>query len=107
MPLVVGSLVLSIVSLVIGGPEKVDVRSAPRGLFGLMILVTSIVILRAEVSRFHDLGWSGWNVLLGLVAIVDMVVLLFLLLAPGQKAANSYGEPTNFLRRVRDFLKTA
>lgn len=102
-----GSLVLSIVSLVIGGPDIIDVRSPARGLFGLMILVTSITILRAEVSRFHDLGWSGWAVLLAFVPIVNMVVLLFLGLAPGQKAANSYGEPTNFLRRVRDFLKTA
>jgi uncharacterized membrane protein YhaH (DUF805 family) len=64
--LVVGSLVLSIVSLVIGGPDIVDVRPPARGLFGLMILVISMVILRAEVSRFHDLGWSGWNVLFAL-----------------------------------------
>jgi uncharacterized membrane protein YhaH (DUF805 family) len=28
----------------------------------LCIIAVAVVILRAAVSRFHDIGWSGWAV---------------------------------------------
>jgi uncharacterized membrane protein YhaH (DUF805 family) len=58
-------------------------------------------MLKAVVSRFHDIGWPGWAVLIIAVPLVDLVALLFLLLAPGQKQANAYGERPIFLERFR------
>lgn len=106
-PIIVGSMVLSIVALVVGATDIDGAGSRLHGLFALVLIAAAIVILKAEVSRFHDLGWSRWAVLLAFVPIVDIVVFLFLVLVPGQKAQNRYGEPPMFLQRVRDFLKTA
>jgi uncharacterized membrane protein YhaH (DUF805 family) len=102
-PIVLGSIVLSTGAFVIGTKDIRDVR----GLFALVLIVASLVILRAEVSRFHDLGWSGWPFLLAFVPIVDIVVLLFLLLVPGQKTKNLYGEPPIFLQGLRKVRKAA
>jgi uncharacterized membrane protein YhaH (DUF805 family) len=51
----------------------------------------------AMVSRFHDIGWF---VLLMFIPLLGILVMLFLLVMPGQKDPNAYGEPM-FLRRVR------
>jgi uncharacterized membrane protein YhaH (DUF805 family) len=59
------------------------------------------MILKATVSRFHDIGWSGWAALLMFVPLVDIVALLALLLVPGQKRPNLYGQPPIFLQRFR------
>jgi uncharacterized membrane protein YhaH (DUF805 family) len=106
-PIIVGSTALSIVAFAVSVTHIAAVVSPLHGLFGLMVLAAAIVILRAEVSRFHDLGWTGWAALLAFVPIVDLVVFLFLLFVPGQKAQNPYGDPPMFLQRVRAFFKTS
>jgi uncharacterized membrane protein YhaH (DUF805 family) len=53
------------------------------------------------VSRFHDIGWSGWAVLLMFVPLVGAVAFLLLLVVPGQKRPNLHGEPPIFLQRFR------
>jgi len=67
----------------------------------LALIAASVVMLKAQVSRFHDIGWSGWAVLLTFVPLVNLVAFLLLLIAPGQKRPNRYGEPTIFLQRLR------
>jgi uncharacterized membrane protein YhaH (DUF805 family) len=67
----------------------------------LCFILAAVVILRAVVARFHDIGWSGWAVLLMFVPLVDVVVLLLLLVVPGQTRPNLYGEPAIFLQRFR------
>jgi len=65
----------------------------------LCLILATVMILRAVVSRFHDIGWSAWAVLLMFIPPVGGLVLLFLLIMPGQKQPNAYGEP----RRGRGF----
>jgi uncharacterized membrane protein YhaH (DUF805 family) len=67
----------------------------------LCLILATVVILKAVVSRFHDIGWSGWAVIVMFVPLVDIAVLLLLLVVPGQKRPNLYGEPPIFLRRFR------
>jgi uncharacterized membrane protein YhaH (DUF805 family) len=67
----------------------------------LCIIASAVVIMRAAVSRFHDIGWSGSAALLMLVPLVDVVALLLLVLVPGQKRPNIYGQPPIFLQRFR------
>jgi uncharacterized membrane protein YhaH (DUF805 family) len=67
----------------------------------LCIIAAGVMILKATVSRFHDIGWSGWAALLMFVPLVDIVALLALLLVPGQKRPNLYGQPPIFLQRFR------
>jgi uncharacterized membrane protein YhaH (DUF805 family) len=67
----------------------------------LCLIVAAMGILKAVVSRFHDIGWSGWAVLLMFVPLVGVVTFLLLLVVPGQKRPNPYGEPPIFLQRFR------
>lgn len=100
-PIVAGSIVLDIVAAAVGASE-VRAGGAPlHGLFAIVVLAASIVILKAEVSRLHDLGWPGWTVLLAFVPLVSILVFLALLLAPGQKTNNPYGDPPMFLEQFR------
>ncbi len=99
--MVAGSVVLDIVAAAVGAPDWHTVGSPLHGLFAIVVLAASIVILKAEVSRLHDLGWPGWAVLLAFVPLVSILIFLLLLLAPGQKTNNPYGEPPIFLERFR------
>jgi uncharacterized membrane protein YhaH (DUF805 family) len=74
---------------------------------GFIVLVCSVTILRAGVSRLHDLGWSGWAVLLLLVPLVGIVAFLLLLLVPGQRNRNAFGAPPTFLQRIRGWRGSA
>jgi uncharacterized membrane protein YhaH (DUF805 family) len=67
----------------------------------LCLILAAVLILKAVVSRFHDIGWSGWAALLMFIPLVDIVASLLLLLVPGQKRPNRYGDPPVFLRRFR------
>jgi uncharacterized membrane protein YhaH (DUF805 family) len=72
--------------------------------FAIWFLAAALVMLKAVVSRFHDIGWPGWAVFVIAVPLVDLIALLFLLLAPGQKQANVYGEPPRFLQRLKKMV---
>ena len=67
----------------------------------LCVMAAAVVILKAVVSRFHDIGWRSWAVLLMFVPLVGVVAFLLLAVVPGEKRPNHYGEPPIFLRRFR------
>jgi uncharacterized membrane protein YhaH (DUF805 family) len=60
------------------------------GVFGIAFLLVSIQI---GVQRLHDLGWSGWLMLLYLVPIIGTVLPLVVLLMPGNPGVNRFGPP--------------
>ena len=63
----------------------------------LVLLVAGLAVswlwLAAQVRRFHDLGTSGWFVLLNLIPGASFFIWLVLQIAPGQTGANAYGSP--------------
>lgn len=70
----------------------------------LWFVAASIMMLKAIVSRLHDIGWSGSAVLLMFVPLVNLVALLLLMVVPGQKHPNLYGEPPIFFQRLRKLV---
>ena len=48
--------------------------------------------LAAGARRLHDIGKSGWFLLLGLIPLVNFY-LLFLLVQPSQSESNRFGAP--------------
>ena len=58
------------------------------GVIAILLFIPSICV---GVRRMHDIGRSGWWLLLGIVPIANLVVLIFTLM-PSQLAANEYGE---------------
>src|SRR5690606_11263876 len=49
--------------------------------------------IQVTVKRLHDVGWSGWLVLLCLVPIANLVVYVVALFVPGTPGRNQYGAP--------------
>jgi uncharacterized membrane protein YhaH (DUF805 family) len=103
---VVGAgIALAIASLVTNTPIQPE-RTRHPWLQAVWLLAAALVMLKAIVSRFPDIGWPGWVVLIIAVPLVSLAALLFLVLAPGQKQANAYGEPSTFLQRLRNLSQS-
>ncbi|MDH0096998.1 DUF805 domain-containing protein [Ectopseudomonas hydrolytica] len=62
----------------------------------LLVLVSigAIVIsICIGVQRLHDIGWSGWLLLVHLIPIVGSVFALLMLIIPGTQGVNRFGPP--------------
>lgn len=64
---------------------------------GLLMVVAGIAVavvgIMFGVQRLHDIGWSGWLLLVTLVPIVGGVFSLLMFIIPGSTAANRFGPP--------------
>jgi len=54
------------------------------------ILVSAFI---AGAQRCRDLGWPGWAVFLTILPLAGYVLWFLLLVLPGTKGANKYGNP--------------
>lgn len=67
------------------------------GIITLFLLLPGIGV---AVRRLHDIGKSGWWLLLCLVPIVNFIfaiVMLIWTIKDGEKAANQYGESPKYI----------
>lgn len=53
--------------------------------------VTTVAFLSCEVRRLHDIGKSGWWLLIGLVPIVGAILLIVWAAKDSQPGDNQYG----------------
>ena len=64
---------------------------------GLLMVVVGIAVavvgIMIGVQRLHDIGWSGWLLLVTLVPIVGGGFSLLMFIIPGSTAANRFGPP--------------
>lgn len=52
-----------------------------------------LTYLALGVRRLHDLGKSGWWMILAFIPVLNLALFLALLIRPGQKDINQYGLP--------------
>lgn len=57
-------------------------------IFALAVLVPNLAV---SVRRLHDVGKTGWLILVGLIPILGWLYLLFLYLQPGESGPNLFG----------------
>lgn len=69
-----------------GSPEK-DYGVLVR----IFLVVAFVLLLIVTVRRLHDINFSSWWALVLFVPFVSFLMLLFLLVWPPTKGANSYG----------------
>jgi len=62
-------------------------------LMGLVVIGFVLVSIQIGVQRLHDIGWSGWLLLLTLIPVVGSLFPLVMLLAPGSNGPNRFGPP--------------
>lgn len=90
------SMILSLTALgllVVSGSIFAFSSLAGIPLMGLVFLGFLVVTVQLGVQRLHDIGWSGWLLLLTLVPVIGSIFPLVMLLAPGSKALNRFGPP--------------
>jgi uncharacterized membrane protein YhaH (DUF805 family) len=57
----------------------------------LFTLATIIPAIAVSVRRLHDIGKSGWWVLLHLIPIIGFLVMLYFYVQPTEPGENEYG----------------
>lgn len=64
------------------------------GLLSLILLYLYIIYyLQILIRRFHDLGYSGWNSIIGYIPFMNIVLIIFLIFAKGEAHKNEFGYP--------------
>ena len=58
------------------------------GLWGLAVLCPTLGI---TARRLHDVGKSGWLLLLALIPVIGVLIVLFLCIPAGSGESNQYG----------------
>ncbi len=85
------ALVLGVFQYALGTYSEIGAAAA-HALIPVLIATPCVLIgFAAYVKRWHDLGKSGWWSLLMLIPAVNILVFLYLGLAPGISANNEYG----------------
>lgn len=60
--------------------------------YGIYALAMFIPGLAVGVRRLHDVGKSGWMLLIALIPLIGAIWLLVLLLTDSQEGTNNWGE---------------
>lgn len=69
-------------------PEQMARGGILQMIFGLALFLPSLSI---GVRRLHDIGKSGWWLLLSFIPIIGVLVLLFWFIQDSQPGSNEYG----------------
>ena len=60
-------------------------------IYGIYALVTIIPGLAVSVRRLHDIGKSGWMILIIFIPLIGAIWLLILMMLDGNSDENKYG----------------
>ena len=86
------NLIFLIVAMVLDNVLGTTIEDLPYGLFYfLYALVVLIPSLAVAVRRLHDVGKSGWVILISLIPIVGAIWLLVLMFTDSNPGENKYG----------------
>jgi len=81
------SIIFAVVGGIIGGGIG-GIISGIGSLYGLAVLVPGIAV---AIRRMHDIGKSGWYLLIGLVPVLGAIALIYFLVQPSDPETNLYG----------------
>ena len=70
----------------------VGISFLSQALGGLASLALLLPIVAAQARRLHDIGKSGWLILIGLIPVIGWIVLIYWSVQPSAQGANEYGQ---------------
>jgi len=85
--LIIGGFITAIADLLLFHPENVGPIN---GIFSLATIIPSLSVF---VRRLHDIGRTGWWLLLALIPIIGWIVLIVWACQPTVPQTNEYGPP--------------
>ncbi len=61
--------------------------------FKVLMLPLFLLKLALNIRRLHDIGFSGWHLLIGFIPFLGPIILFVMMgFIPGEKGKNKYGE---------------
>jgi uncharacterized membrane protein YhaH (DUF805 family) len=81
-------VVLAIVDMMAGTMNEAGDIGLLSGLFGLAMIIPSLSV---GVRRLHDIGKSGWWLLIGLIPLVGAIILIVWFATDAPPGPNEYG----------------
>ena len=87
---VLANLIVAIALGIIAGigAETTPILVLPLVLYGLGTFLPSLAV---TVRRFHDGGYSGWMILLGLIPAIGGIIVLIFMILPSERGDNKHG----------------
>jgi uncharacterized membrane protein YhaH (DUF805 family) len=85
--LLIAGVATFLVDLSIVGPRDIGPVNA------IFTLGTIIPSLAMSVRRLHDIGRSGWFLLLGIIPLIGIIILIYWACQPSDPQQNAYGPP--------------
>lgn len=76
------NMIFAIIAMII------DKNGVVYGIYALAVLLPSIAV---SIRRMHDIGKSGWILLVGLIPIVGFIWLIILMVKDSDQGQNQYG----------------
>lgn len=86
------SMIFTIVAMILDNILGITAEGKEYGLFYILyVLAVFIPSLAVSIRRLHDVGKSGWMILIALIPIIGAIWLLVLLVTDGKPGENQYG----------------
>ncbi|MBW7843823.1 MAG: DUF805 domain-containing protein [Ignavibacterium sp.] len=86
------NVIFAIVAMILDNVLGIAIEGVGYGpLYGLYLLAMIIPSLAVAVRRLHDVGKSGWMILISLIPIIGAIWLLVLMVTDGNPGENQYG----------------
>ncbi|KDM91814.1 DUF805 domain-containing protein [Photobacterium galatheae] len=82
------TLVLGFADHLLSTPGSEEGTGLLGGVYSLAILLPSVAV---GVRRLHDIGRTGWWMLLSLLPVLGFLILLYFFVQDGQPGTNEYG----------------
>ncbi|WP_028238085.1 DUF805 domain-containing protein [Stutzerimonas azotifigens] len=69
--------------------------SSTLGIFLMVVIGIAMAVVSVQIGaqRLHDIGWTGWLLLVNLIPVLGTLFALVMLALPGNKEANRFGPP--------------
>ena len=86
------NMIFAIVAMILDNVLGIAIEGVGYGpLYGLYALAVLIPGLAVSVRRLHDVGKSGWMLLIALIPLIGAIWLLVLMLTDSNPGENQYG----------------
>jgi len=87
------NMIFAIVAMILDNILGIAIEGVGYGpLYGLYALAVLIPGLAVGVRRLHDVGKSGWMILLALIPLIGAIWLIVLMVTDSNPGENQYGQ---------------
>lgn len=109
---ILGVLLLQVVIVAVAIVTGLAMTGQPEAIsdviYGIVMvplyIAYTVLFLGLHARRLHDMGHSGFAVLLYLIPIVNIILFIFMAFTPGTEGVNKFGSPPGADRKFMNVL---